>query len=1692
MANRFLQSLNTTSTQPVKKVTGNRFLDATPVARPVATTSPTTTKETKKETKKEEKKPGILKKVGKFFLNATIDNTKRVAENVGGIAATTVPGLKKDVNKALQSQSNLDDANAKLLKQIIANRKAGKDTTRLEKVFNDNMKDRRDAGELVPVLNKSNLQVVADWAGLGLDIATAGSLASLGKKAAAGTSFKLVKDTAKVGAKALITEGTAVGASYGLTGSLQEEDPSIGKSALSTVVGAGVGAAIPAAIIGLGKLYSKSKNRFAKAVLDEALDEAGSKVTSNSRDLIPISSKTGKRSGKVITNQIGDTTQQILPDKVVQNAQNIPVEGKIAQEGTEQTANLFQREASDLSTAQTKTSKFAENVATSPITAPETAKEIQKNLPTYEVQKNADAIARAKAVIDQHGTELVAQKIREADEPSASVVTTGIELIKRYQQEGKHELAASMADDISLKLTKAGQTVQAAKMYQHLSPEAILIDAQRYVDKQNKRNLLLTGKVALSEDDAKMLYEAAKEMQTATGDYKEELAAQIGAILGSYKRNSLGAKISSVQTQAQLLNPKTLGRNAIGNELFYRVEQLTKLVALPIDIARSKLTGADRTITFKAKNQEKFFLNFMRGLKAGWKGETLGISNQFQVQNKVFKSAKNPFYWGEKALGASLKSFDYAAYKRATGQMLADYGYLRAMKEGYKGADLKRMAIQFADQADEAVMQMADEYGKFMTFQDDNIISKGLVGIKQALNLKQDFGLGDLLLKYPKTPGALLARAIDYSPMGFIRSLSLLAEPFFFGTKKTFAKDRDIAMSLSRAITGTVGMTGLGYFLADKGLITGKRDKSSDVAGIKEALGSGEYKINISALKRFVLSGFKNTHIGPNDVMYSYDWAQPISVALSIGANMGDNSVEGLGDALASGANTVVEQPVLSGLMNFMKYGDLGQSLSTTAESSLASFTPTLLNQFRQYTDNIKRQTKGESTLETILNRAKNRIPGAERDLAPQVDVLGKTKVNFEKNNIFNVFFNPGTITTLKDIPEAQLVLDLVSTTGERKQVPNVYDRTVTLFGEKTRISNEEQAAMQQYTGKGIMKALESALERDDFNSLTDEEKVDIIAKKLTELGSNARALLTAKRLLELKNAGETEMAQEMIQKVSENDTKRVQAAIDMLKSGADPFKIEVPENNGNDRGTQSSKVLPIAGLALGVIATKGKTADDLAKYATKELTEEATEQTSKNVSEYVAKTGKKVGNATKLFSKEAAEESAQLLAIHSTTGDALRNIVKDGKIWGPSVAVFDKAKAKFPFGFGDYHIVLNKKSINPANKDVIMFTDDVFSPRLITNEFSLNKLKKEFEAGVSLKGGEITEGKAPLTMSLAERVTSFIDLKKKREKLGTRKDAQDSYWRMLKEVTANFKELVPDDIRKDFDDYAFVDVAEDVISRLSKLKTVDAFKDPKGIQTIMKKDYDLNLSTAQAQRFIDSLNTTINNIKVEYFEAKVLRGVNINEIDTVLVPHNAPDEIVQLLKANNIRTVRYSDDSMTDAFSNVAKSAFGIGIIPFFKSKQEQKDMLDKLKAKFSKKQAEVDKAEQYRILEETMDRASAKPAKISVYNPVASQTDSDPHMNGFMRKPEFGDVAIGNRDEYEAARAKYFKTKEETFIVIPELKHIRTPYGNGKFRVSDTMNKRFDGQNKIDVFIPTGEEDLEMLVRKVPTAKYWYSRPK
>lgn len=120
----------------------------------------------------------------------------------------------------------------------------------------------------------------------------------------------------------------------------------------------------------------------------------------------------------------------------------------------------------------------------------------------------------------------------------------------------------------------------------------------------------------------------------------------------------------------------------------------------------------------------------------------------------------------------------------------------------------------------------------------------------------------------------------------------------------------------------------------------------------------------------------------------------------------------------------------------------------------------------------------------------------------------------------------------------------------------------------------------------------------------------------------------------------------------------------------------------------------------------------------------------------------------------------------------------------------------------------------------------------------------------------------------------------------------------------------------------------------------------------------------------------------------------------------------------------------------------------------------------------------------------SSLKKGTATVYNPKKAQTDADPHTGSFGTKMEFGDVAVGNRKEHALAKHKFNKDGKDTYVYIPEYKDIKTPHGNGIFRVRDTMNKRYDGQNRIDVFIPEGGSAVDKKVRSIPNISYSYTK--
>jgi hypothetical protein len=630
----------------------------------------------------------------------------------------------------------------------------------------------------------------------------------------------------------------------------------------------------------------------------------------------------------------------------------------------------------------------------------------------------------------------------------------------------------------------------------------------------------------LSAEEADRLTEFAIRVAKLAGEEKRLASQDLQALMLQYEKPSLDRKISSAHTIGLLLNPKTIARNAIGNELFYRVERLNKYFSTPIDMLQSKLTGKERTVTFKTNNQGEYWKNWMKGWRAGWRGLNIaGLETQFDLRGPAFKSRKNPLTYLEKTLGATLRSFDYAGYMRAYNETLGELATLRAMNEG-QGKN-KKLIERYIRESDENIMEIADQYGKYVTFQDNNVISKALVNVKRTLNLGKDFGLGDAILKFPRTPGALLMRSLEYSPAGFLRSAYLLNKAIR-GKKDEVVSTRDIVESVSRAVHGTIGLTGMGYFLMMNGVLTGAGSTDRDVRDLQRSAGQGKYQLNISSLIRFVNSGFdpKKAGLKEGDLLYSYDWAQPVAISVSLGANIKKAQEEGLDeskgafsfvessyDSLSGAFSTLTEQSVLQGLSKFAE-GYPGQpfldKLVKTAADIPPSFVPTLLNQIRQLSilggDEYSRETYDPSLTKQMVNRMINRVPYASKTLPQQYDALGKERKPYQKNSVFNVMFNPGFTSRYKLSEEARYVTSLIDETKNEQLAPRVPERKISVDGVSIALTNEEFALLQKYQGEITRELIAKNAKRDQFKRL--EKREENVEKSLNKAGELARAKL--------------------------------------------------------------------------------------------------------------------------------------------------------------------------------------------------------------------------------------------------------------------------------------------------------------------------------------------------------------------------------------------------------------------------------------------------------------------------------------------------------------------------------------------------------------------------------------------------------
>ena len=700
----------------------------------------------------------------------------------------------------------------------------------------------------------------------------------------------------------------------------------------------------------------------------------------------------------------------------------------------------------------------------------------------------------------------------------------------------------------------------------------------------------LVKRIESDESVPQEMFEHLKErtasIEELTGDARTEAILEVQQTLELLKPPKFWRRVSALQTIAQLLNVKTLGRNVIGNSLMQAAERVIDLPATAIDIGVSRVTG-ERSVTLGKGGThafEEMYKGFMKGARRSIKGLPTGdVSTKFQIQGAAFrgKGAEGPFKYAEKtlgflekALGVSLGATDRAVYETVKNQLVGEIAELAAINNKVPKADRKAYVQDFMKNAPDAAIELAHQYGKYVTFQDDNFLSEGAVALKKLLNAKKDFGVGDLVLKYPKTPANLLARALEYSPAGMVKSMYHLGR----AVAGHEFNQREFVRSLTRAVVGGGGLTGMGYAMYNMGIITGDAENYNVTAFEREQTGGGPYRVNVSGLKRWVFSGFTDAEAAKkrkDDMLVSYDWAQPLAISLSLGANIAqarqerafesgdygaafDNTV----DAFSGGAQSIAETPALAGLQTLFGRGVPGdegkqytRALARVFEQAPASFVPTFVYQVRQAMDNTAREKHDPNTFKRALNNVINKLPFVEKMLPEAYNTLGLDKKQIFKsgsNSLFNVFLNPAFVTKYDVDPMIEMVLTPYEAERRTGQIPRRAPRKLT-FSKKDaisklgvdpadvkelakigaskakdriefNISGEERAALQKYMAELLTRQFRRALKRqqgatgkDAWKNKSPEVQEKILAKHVSFVGEMARQQFLLKKLGKIK-----------------------------------------------------------------------------------------------------------------------------------------------------------------------------------------------------------------------------------------------------------------------------------------------------------------------------------------------------------------------------------------------------------------------------------------------------------------------------------------------------------------------------------------------------------------------------------------------
>lgn len=734
---------------------------------------------------------------------------------------------------------------------------------------------------------------------------------------------------------------------------------------------------------------------------------------------------------------------------------------------------------------------------------------------SYEVYSDKAAIADASRTIKRVGWAQALtdwKSAMKAGNVSKKNTAMGWALYNNAANSGDTETALDVLSDMVQHQRSAAQALQATRILKQLSPETQLYQAQRSI-----ANLQTQLNEEYGDDKAPKLKIdqtlAEQFMKAADQAERDAVLANIYRDIGKQMPSRFKDKWNAWRYLAMLGNVRTHVRNVVGNAGFVPVVAAKNAVATGIEKAVYRLSGGkmERSKEFVTGKGGKALLQAAAQDYAkvadvamgGGKYSDFANANKYIEEGRVIFRTK-PLEAARKANSRALDKedawFSKPHYAYAMAQYCKANGITAEMiaKGGDKVVKAREYAIKEAQKA---------------TYRDTNAFSQaiselGRMGRNSKNGAKRTIAtVMEGILPFRKTPANILARGVEYSPIGLLNGFKQAIFDVQKGTK-TAAEAID---AISAGLTGT-GLLALGLFWAAQGVVRGHGDDDDKENDFMELAGHQAYALEL-----------------PNGTSITLDWLAPECLPFFVGVNLweltdGGDKPATMADwltAISQVSEPMLEMSCLQSLNDvFDSVGyassnglpGLPTALVNAATSYVSQGIPTILGQAERtgeglrYTTFTSKNSKLTNNVQYALGRASAKIPIWDYSQIPYIDAWGRTESTGEVGTrAFNNFLNPAYTSTVDMSDMEQELLRLYEDTGE-SVLPRRASKYFNVDKKRVDLTGEQYVTYAQKKGSEAYKWLTELTQNATYRSMSDEEKADCIARIYSAANEVAKA----------------------------------------------------------------------------------------------------------------------------------------------------------------------------------------------------------------------------------------------------------------------------------------------------------------------------------------------------------------------------------------------------------------------------------------------------------------------------------------------------------------------------------------------------------------------------------------------------------